>query len=98
MHQNCLERKPMRRFTPMVALLACPGVLAVACSSGGHSAVTEVSSTTGPGVTAKLTDASSCRPHLKLVPRMRAGMQDNRLGDSTGVRLKRDRGVVPAAG
>lgn len=43
----------MRRIRPAVTLLACLGMLLAACSSG-HTAVPEVSSTTGPAVTARL--------------------------------------------
>jgi hypothetical protein len=43
----------IRRITSVVALLVCPTILIAACSSG-HTAVPEVSSTTGPTVSARL--------------------------------------------
>jgi hypothetical protein len=38
----------------VIALLLCPGILVAACSASGHTAAPEVSSTSGPAVTARL--------------------------------------------
>ena len=44
----------MRRIASVIARLLCPGILVAACSTSGHAAVPQVSSTTGPAVTARL--------------------------------------------
>jgi hypothetical protein len=43
----------MRPIAPVIALLACPAIFVVACSSG-HAAGPEVRSKTGPAVSARL--------------------------------------------
>lgn len=44
----------MRRIASVIARLLCPGILVAACSTSGQPAVPEVSSTTGPAVSARL--------------------------------------------
>ena len=44
----------MRRIASLVSLLACAGILVAGCTSSGRSAAPEVSSTTGPAVSARL--------------------------------------------